>query len=88
MSTSDIVVLHQAGEDHAFYVDSFGFTEVPEFLHTAHDGKELAIGMSDCQIDGRPGLWLAAEEMWIDDRLFLLMQSQEFGAKAARQETS
>lgn len=32
MSVSDIVVLHQDNEDKAFYVDRFGFTEVPEFL--------------------------------------------------------
>ena len=32
MSVSDIVVLHKGDEDKAFYVDTFGFTEVPEFL--------------------------------------------------------
>jgi len=32
MSVSDIVVLHKGNEDKAFYVDTFGFTEVPEFL--------------------------------------------------------
>ena len=32
MSVSDVVVLHQNGEDKAYYVDSFGFSEVPEFL--------------------------------------------------------
>ena len=32
MSVSDIVVLHKGDEEKAFYVDTFGFTEVPEFL--------------------------------------------------------
>ena len=32
MSVSDVVVLHQNGEDKAYFVDSFGFTELPEFL--------------------------------------------------------
>lgn len=32
MSVSDIVVIHSQGEDKAFYVDTFGFTEVPDFL--------------------------------------------------------
>ena len=32
LSVSDIVVLHQNGEDTAHYVDSFGYKEVPEFL--------------------------------------------------------
>ena len=32
MSVSDVIVLHQNGEDKAYFVDSFGFSEVPEFL--------------------------------------------------------
>ena len=32
MSVSDVVVLHRNGEDKAYYVDSFGFSEVPEFI--------------------------------------------------------
>ena len=32
LSVSDVVVLHQNGQDHAFYVDSVGFKQVPEFF--------------------------------------------------------
>ena len=32
LSVSDIVVLHQNGENTAHYVDSFGYKEVPEFI--------------------------------------------------------
>ena len=32
LSVSDVVVLHQDGQDAAHYVDSFGYKEVPEFL--------------------------------------------------------
>ena len=32
LSVSDVVVLHQNGEDVAHYVDSIGYMEVPEFL--------------------------------------------------------
>ncbi len=32
LSISDIVVLHQNGQDTAYYVDRFGYMEVPEFL--------------------------------------------------------
>ena len=35
LSVSDIVVVHKDGEDHAYYVDRFGYEEVPEFLATA-----------------------------------------------------
>ena len=32
LSVSDVVVLHQDGQDTAHYVDSFGYKSVPEFL--------------------------------------------------------
>ena len=32
LSVSDVVVLHQYGQDTAHYVDSFGYKEVPEFF--------------------------------------------------------
>ena len=32
LSTSDVVVLHQNGQDTAHYADSYGYREVPEFL--------------------------------------------------------
>ncbi|MGN0358693.1 MAG: YodL domain-containing protein [Blautia sp.] len=32
LSVSDIVLLHKNGENHAMYVDSFGFRGVPQFL--------------------------------------------------------
>ena len=32
LSVSDVVVLHEKGSDTAYYVDSIGFKEVPDFL--------------------------------------------------------
>ena len=32
LSVSDIVMIHKGGENHVQYVDSFGFTEIPDFL--------------------------------------------------------
>ena len=37
LSVSDIVVVHRDGEDHAYYVDRFGYEEVPEFLAPAQE---------------------------------------------------
>ena len=34
LSVSDIVVLHQNGENSAHFVDSFGFTRLPDFMQT------------------------------------------------------
>lgn len=37
LSVSDVVLLHRNGEDHAWFVDSFGFTEIPEFLEITQE---------------------------------------------------
>ena len=42
LSVSDVVVLHQDGENAAHYVDSLGFRDVPEFLQPPTQQKELA----------------------------------------------
>ncbi len=38
LSVSDVVVLHQNGQDTAHYVDSFGYKQVPEFLREQQKG--------------------------------------------------
>ena len=40
LSVSDIVVLHQNGENSAHFVDSFGFTRLPDFMQTLEGVKE------------------------------------------------
>ena len=40
MSVSDIVVLHQNGENSAHFVDSFGFTGLSDFMQTLEGAKE------------------------------------------------
>ena len=47
MSVSDVVVLHQNGEDKAYFVDSFGFTEVPEFFRD----REVQISKPEAEED-------------------------------------
>ena len=52
LSVSDIVVLHENGENSAHFVDSFGFTELPKFMLTLEGKKneietELAVHIAD-----------------------------------------
>lgn len=74
LSVSDVVVLHQNGQDTAHYVDSFGFTQVPEFFNpagkTAHAGRltdwrkhpdangEFSCNRHEPGADGGRRLWL------------------------------
>lgn len=54
MSISDIVVLHQNGEDTAHYCDRFGFSQVPQFLEKENYLKNAEMAMEDdySMIDG------------------------------------
>ncbi len=48
LSVSDIVVLHENGKNSAHFVDSFGFTALPVFMHELENGKEQdTLGQSD-----------------------------------------
>ena len=83
LGISDVLAITRDGITTAYYVDPGKLVTLSGFFHVSSAETVFTIGMSDCHIEGRPGLWLAAEEMWIDGRNFLLMQSQEFGRKAA-----
>ena len=54
LSVSDVVVLHQAGQDAAHYVDSIGYREVPEFLQPQNHLKHIedAVEQNDNNFDG------------------------------------
>ena len=62
LSVSDVVVLHQHGQDTAHYVDSIGYRQVPEFLQparvnpleTAEKSTEQNYNMIDGQINNTP----------------------------------
>ena len=53
LSVSDVVVLHQNGQDTAHYCDSVGFQRVPEFLReNPLRAAELSIEQNENMIDG------------------------------------
>ena len=62
LSVSDVVVLHQNGQDTAHYVDSYGFQTVPEFtqpenyLKAAEQSTEQNANMIDGQINNTPSV--------------------------------
>jgi len=47
LSVSDVVVIRQNGQETAHYCDSFGFSEVPEFLEPENYLKNAEIAMED-----------------------------------------
>lgn len=92
LSVSDVVVLQRGGEAKAYYVDSFGFSEIDGFIEERRRISEREHRIEDAYInsnslgiivDGHEGTWrsLYAEE--INGETFYLMESQEYGDTAA-----
>lgn len=80
---SDVLAFTRDGITTAYYVDSQRLVSLPGFFHVHVSAPVLSLGTTDYKIEGRPGTWTVREEYWVDGRRFLLMQSQQFGAKAA-----
>lgn len=83
LDVSDVLAVTKGGISTAYYVDSEKLITLNSFFHVPASNAVLTPETTDFQIQGRPGFWLAAEDIWIDGRHFFLMQSQEFGTKAA-----
>lgn len=83
LEVSDVLAFTRDGITTAYYVDSQRLVSLPGFFHVHVSAPVLSLGTTDYKIEGRPGTWTAREEYWVDGRRFLLMQSQQFGAKAA-----
>ena len=83
LAVSDVLAVTKGGITAAYYVDPDRLVVLTGFFHVASSSVLLSLESTDYQIEGRPGNWLAAEEVWIDGRQFFLMQSQEFGKNAA-----
>ena len=83
LEVSDVLALTRNGITTAYYVDSQRLVSLPGFFHVYVSAPVLSLGTTDYKIEGRPGTWTAREEYWVDGRRFLLMQSQQFGSKAA-----
>ena len=92
LSVSDMVIVQRDGEARAYYVDSFGFSEIEGFVEQRQHISERQHRIEDAYInedslgiivDGHEGTWKVIEGKEIGGEMFYLMESQEYGNKAA-----
>ena len=92
LSVSDMVVMQRDGEARAYYVDSFGFSEIDEFVEQRQRITQKQHRVEDAYInadslgiivDGHEGTWRTIEGKEIGGEMFYLMESQEYGDEAA-----
>ena len=80
MSVSDVVVLHENGNDRAYFCDSIGFAEVPQFFQS---GLVVTMDTDGLAVDGHFGTWHSIDTKQIGGKDFYLMEHDEYGDEAA-----
>lgn len=83
LSVSDVVVFHKAGVDSAFYVDSYGFTEVPEFLQSQMKEQLITMQTDHISVKQHFGTWYPIDSIEIDGKTYFLLEHEEYGDEAA-----
>lgn len=83
MSISDVIVFHKDGKDTAYYVDSFGFTEVPEFLQTQILQNVITMASDKITVDQHIGTWYPIDMQEIDGRTYFLLEHETYGSDVA-----
>jgi hypothetical protein len=73
-------VLHENGVDKAYFCDSIGFVEVPQFLQA---DAMVTMDTTGLVADGHFGTWYAIDTRKIDVQDFYLMEHDQFGDEAA-----
>lgn len=80
MSVSDVVVLHENGVDKAYFCDSIGFVEVPQFLQA---DVMVTMDTTGLAVDGHFGTWHTVDTQKIGGQDFYLMEHDEFNSEVA-----
>lgn len=80
LSVSDIVVLHENGRDTAYFCDSIGFKEVPEFLQ---EENLVTLETTGLIVDTHYGTWHTIDSQNFGGKDYFLMEHDKFGNEAA-----
>jgi len=83
LSVSDIIVFHKDGKDTAHFVDSFGFTEVPEFLQTQVMQNTITMASDKITVNQHIGTWYPIDMQEIDGRTYFLLEHETYGSDVA-----
>ena len=83
ISVSDVIVLNRTGEICAYFVDKGRLIALAGFLRPNSSGTLVSMDTSNYRIDGKPGTWLACDDVIVDGRHFFLMQNEQMKNAAA-----
>lgn len=79
LSVSDIVVLNENGVRNAYYCDSIGFSNLPDFTIE----KPISLLSSGIKIDDQAGTWRTIDKAEIEGKSYFLLENEQYGEDAA-----
>ena len=83
ISVSDVIVMNRAGEVSSFFVDKDKLIALADFLRLNSSGTLISMDTRDYQIEGKPGTWLACDDVVVGGKHFFLMQNEQMKNAAA-----
>lgn len=83
ISVSDVIVMNWAGEVSSYFVDKGKLIALADFLRLNSSGTLVSMDTRDYRIEGKPGTWLACDDVIVDGKQFFLMQNEQMKNVAA-----
>ena len=89
LSVSDVILLNRDGQVQAYFVDSLGFPELPDFVRQRQEVLEpkapvqVTERTSGFSIKGHKGTWHTIDQIELEGEQFFLMEHDEFGNETA-----
>ena len=80
---SDVIVLNQNGEIHCYYVNEDYPQLLSGFIRLNPSGTLVTLDTENYRISGKPGNWMATDDIIIDGKQFYLMEHQEYHRQVA-----
>ena len=79
---SDVIVLNQNGEIHCYYVNEDYPQLLSGFIRLNPSGTLVTLDTENYRISGKPGNWMATDDIIIDGKQFYLMEHQVYRDQA------
>ena len=80
---SDVLVLNRNGEIHCYYVNEDYPQLLSGFIRLNPSGTLVTLDTENYRISGKPGNWMATDDIIIDGKQFYLMEHQEYHRQVA-----
>lgn len=80
---SDVLVLNQNGEVYCYYVNEDYLQLLSGFIRLNPSGTLVTLDTENYRISGKPGNWMATDDIIIDGKQFYLMEHQEYHRQVA-----